>query len=182
MVEFKGKFDEQVQKSLNKRVFKTASIVILVFSAVILLFGIIGLIWGEDKEDFVYAMYCVCFAILFYPIYLGIYAITSKFIKPNLAMMSAETEQQFQFFEDKFMCSQIKGEEFSDFMQAKYPMLFKVVETASQYFLYITRVQCYVINKADITAGSVDELNNILTNNLGEKFKKLKNTKNKSKK
>ena len=174
MVEFKGKFDERVQQSVNKRSFKTSSIIILVFSAVIILFGVVGLIWGEDHEDFVYAMYCVSFGVLFYPIFCGIYSIIRKFIKPNLAMMSAETEQQFQFFDDRFMCSQIKGDEFNDFMQAKYSVLFRVIETKEQYFLYISRTQCYVINKADITAGSVEELNKILTNNLGEKFKKFK--------
>ena len=174
MVEFKGKFDERVQQSVNKRSFKTSSIIILVFSAVLILFGIVGLIWGTDHEDFVYAIYCVSFGVLFYPLFCGIYAIMRKFIKPNLAMMSAETEQQFQFFDDRFMCSQIKGDEFNDFMQAKYSMLFRAIETKEQYFLYISRTQCYVINKADITAGSVEELNKILTNNLGEKFKKFK--------
>lgn len=174
MVEFKGKFDERVQQSINKRAFKTSSVIVWVFSAVILVFGIIGLIWGEDHEDFVYAMYCVSFAVLFYPLYAGIYAIMRKFVKPNMAMMSAQTEQQFQFFEDRFMCSQIKGEEFNDFLQAKYSVLFRVVETKEQYFLYISRAQCYVVNKADITAGTIDELNNILASNLGEKFKKLK--------
>ena len=174
MVEFKGKFDEHVQQSINKRAFKTSSIIILVFSAVLIIVGIIGLVWGEDKEDFAYAMYCVTFGVLFYPIFLAVYAIMRKFIKPNLTLMSAQTEQQFQFFEDRFMCSQVKGDEFNDFMQAKYSVLFKVIETQSQYFLYISRTQCYVVNKADITAGTVDELNKILASNLGEKFKKLK--------
>lgn len=179
MVEFRGKFDERVQQSVNKRAFKTSSVIVLVFSAIILVVGIIGLIWGADKEDFVYSMYCVTFGVLFYPIYLGIYAIMRKFIKPNMTIMSATTEQQFQFFEDRFMCSQIKGEEFNDFMQAKYSVLFKVIETASQYFLYISRAQCYVINKADITAGTIEELNQIFSNNLMEKFKKLKAKENK---
>lgn len=174
MVEFRGKFDERVQQSVNNRAFKTSSIVILGFCGILLVLGIIGLIFGEDHEDFVYAMYCVSFAALFYPLYAVIYAIMRKLIKPSMAIMSAQTEQQFQFFEDRFMCSQIKGDEFNDFMQAKYSVFFRVIETTSQYFLYISRTQCYVINKADITAGTVDELNKILSNNLGEKFKNLR--------
>ena len=96
-----------------------------------------------------------------------------------MAMMSSQTDQQFQFFEDRFMCSQIKGDEFNDFMQAKYSVFLKVIETQEQYFLYISHTQCYVINKADITAGSIDELNKIFSSNLGVKFKKAKVKKNK---
>ena len=174
MVEVRGKFDENVLKSVNKRSFKIASIIILIFSALVLLVGIVGVVWGEDAEDLGMGIYCICLALLCYPIFCGIYAIIKKFVKPNSGLISAETEQQFQFFEDRFMCSQIKGEEFNDFMQAKYSVLFKIIETKEQYFLYLTRVQCFVINKADITSGSVDELNNILITALGEKFKKLK--------
>ncbi len=174
MVEFKGKFDEKVQNSVEKRSFKTASIIIAVFSAVLLLLGVIGLVWGEDHEDLVYSIYCLMLGVLFYPLYLIIYAIMRKFIKPNTALISNETEQQFQFFEDRFICSQIKGDEFNDFMQAKYSVLFKVIETKEQYFLYISRAQCFVVNKADLTAGSIEELNNTLSLNLGERFKRLK--------
>ena len=51
MIEFKGKFDENVFKSVNKRSFKTTSIVLLVLCAILLVLGIVGVVWGEDAVD-----------------------------------------------------------------------------------------------------------------------------------
>ncbi len=174
MIEFKGKFDENVFKSVNKRSFKTTSIVLLVLCAILLVLGIVGVVWGEDAVDHNLGLELIAWSVIFYPLFCGIYFIMRKFVKPTSALMSADTEQQFQFFEDRFMCSQTKGEEFNDFMQAKYSVLFRVIETNEQYFLYLTRTQCFVINKADITSGSIDELNEILHKAMGEKFKNLK--------
>lgn len=36
--------------------------------------------------------------------------------------------------------------------------------------MYISKMQCYVIDKASLTQGTFEELNAILQNNLGVKF------------
>ena len=174
MVEFKGKFDENVQKSVEKRSFKIASLTLLPLCALVLIVGIIGAVFGEDAEDLSMGIYLICLSLCAYPFFCLLYVILRKLVKPNSSLMSAETEQQFQFFEDRFMCNQVKGNEFNDFMQAKYSVLFRVIETKEQYFLYLSRTQCFVINKVDLTSGTIDELNRILTNALTVKFKGLK--------
>ena len=174
MIEFKGKFDEKAQISVNKRSFKSASIFILIICAILLVVGIIGLIFREDAEDLGAAIYCIVLSVLCYPLFCGIYAIMLKFFKTNSKLISDSTEQQFQFFEDNFICSQKKGDEFNDVMQAKYSVLIKVIETKEQYFIYITKTSCLVINKVDLTSGTIEELNEIFVKELGEKFKKLK--------
>ena len=174
MVEFNGKFDEKAQTSGSKRSFKSGSIFILIFCAILLVVGIIGLIFREDAEDLGSAIYCIVLSVLFYPLFCGIYAIMRKSLKNNSKLVGDSTEQQFQFFEDGFICSQTKGDEFKDVMQAKYSVLIKIIETKEQYFIYITKTSCFVINKADLTAGTLEELNTILTNALGPNFKKSK--------
>ena len=174
MVEFKGLLDENAQKAVDNRSFKIASKIILIFCAIVLLVGVIGLIFGKDNEDLTYAIYFIVWSVIFYPIYLGVYYLIRKLAKNKSTLISSQTEQSFQFFEDRFVASQIKGDEFNDFIQAKYSIFTSVIETKENYLLYISKIQCYVIKKADLTSGSLEEFNQILTTNLGKKFKPLK--------
>lgn len=174
MVEFKGVLDENAQKAVENRSFKIASKIILIFSAIMFLVGGIGLIFGKDNEDLSYAIFCIVWAVVFYPVFIGLYYLIKKFVKNKSPLISSQTEQSFQFFEDRFVASQIKGEEFNDFLQAKYSIFTSVIETKECYLLYFSKMQCYVIKKADLTLGSLEEFNQILTNNLGTKFKLLK--------
>lgn len=59
-------------------------------------------------------------------------------------------------------------------LTAAYSYCYKIKETATHYFIYISYAQAFVVPKADIVEGSIEELNSILSSNLGEKFKRSK--------
>ncbi len=88
-------------------------------------------------------------------------------------ILSSDTVETYQFYPDKLVITQKKGNEFEAITTTRYSYLYSVDETADRYFLRISKSQSHVVNKADLTQGSIPELNVILHANLGEKFKSL---------
>ncbi len=88
--------------------------------------------------------------------------------------MSPDTVQTYQFYPDKIIITQQNGDNYNATTTTDYSSLYKVEETADCYFLYISKVQSHVVNKADLKQGTIEELNVILHAGLGSKFKSLK--------
>ena len=89
-------------------------------------------------------------------------------------ILSSDTVEVFQFYPDKLVITQRKGDEYEAITTAKYSYLYKVEETVSTYFLFISKVQSHVVNKSDLTQGTLAELNSILASNLGPKFRQVR--------
>ena len=172
MVEFKTKLDASKTRAVNLNTFKRLW---WLFAAVSLLFialGIIGLLAGEDSEDMYYAIFCLVVGVLFTPLVMLLSAVIQKSINKSASYISDHTDETYIFDEDKITVTQEKGEEFSAVTTAKYSYLYKVIENKGYYFLYISKMQCHVIDKQSITSGSLEELNVLLSNNLGVRFKR----------
>ena len=173
MIEFQGKFDSSASTALNKRVFKKLWWLFAVSSVVFVLLGILLTAFAEDTSDIVLGTLLIVFGLVFEPLVKLISRSMQKRLNKSMNILSPDTVQIFQFYPDKLVITQRKGDEYEALTTAKYSYLYKVEETVSYYFLYISKSQSHVVNKADLVQGSLAELSEIFATNLGGKFKKV---------
>lgn len=86
------------------------------------------------------------------------------------SILNAETVQDFEFYDDHYTSRMNSGDMYNALSTARYCYLFKVVETKTHYFLYVSDSQAEVVDKLGLVEGSLQELNDIFARNLGEKF------------
>ena len=174
MIEFQGRFDSSTSYALNKRVFKKLWWLFVLCSLFLVAMGSLGIVFAEDFSDVVLGAILIVLGALFTPLVMALTKKIQKKQNESMNILSPDTVQIFQFYPDKLVITQRKGEEYEAMTTAKYSYLYKVEETDSTYFLFISRVQSHVVNKADLTQGTIEELNAIFASNLGYKFKKMK--------
>ncbi|MDE5667472.1 MAG: YcxB family protein [Clostridia bacterium] len=85
--------------------------------------------------------------------------------------ISSDTEEIYTFDEEYITVTQTKGDVFFATSKARYSYIYKAYEDQNYYYLYISKLQSHVIDKASITQGTLDELRTLLKTNLGDKFK-----------
>ena len=174
MIEFQGRFDSNSTTALNRRVFKKLWWLFVICSLTLGLVGILLVAFPEDFSDIILGVLLMCFGALFTPFVILLTKLIQKKQNQSMNILSPDTVQVFQFYPDKLIITQRKGDEYEAMTTAKYSYLYKVEETVSNYFLYISKVQSHVVNKADLTQGTLGDLNEILKANLGDKFKQVK--------
>lgn len=174
MIEFVGKFDSSVTQSLNNRQFKKLWWLFVVFSVLFVFIGVIGLLLPEDESDKIFGIVMIVIGILFTPLCFLLTKLLQKNIDKSMSILSGETIETYRFYQDKLIITQNKGEEFEAVTTAKYSYLYQVEETATHYFLKISKMQSHVVNKSNLTQGTIEELNAILSSNLGVKFKSVR--------
>lgn len=182
MIEFKTKLDENTVACLAKFQLKKLFLMLIGVSALFVLVGTLILVLADnffDEYGWITgnALMGICFivlGVLFTPVVIVIIKSSQKKLNKSMSVMSDETEVVYTFSEDEITVSQKKGDDFEGFTRAKYNYLFKVVETKTHYILYVSKVQCHVIDKATLTQGSLEELNAHLSNNLHQKFQPMK--------
>ena len=174
MIEFVGKFDGNAANSVTKRQIKKLWWAYALFSLIFFGVGVLGVLMPEDNSDITFGIVMMVFGVLFTPLCLLVTKLMQNNLNKSMHVLSSETVETYQFFPDKLIISQRKGEEFEAVTTAQYSYLYKVEETRTQYFMKISKVQSHVVNKADLTQGTIEELNAIFANNLGIKFKAAK--------
>lgn len=170
MIEFVGKFDSSVTKSLNNRQFKKLWWLFALVSLLLIVVGVLGVMMPEDSSDMVFGVVMIIFGVLFTPLVMLLTKVTQKKLDKSMTVLSEDTTEIFQFYPDKLIITQRKGDEFEAVTTARYSYLYRVEETQTHYFLRISKVQSHVVNKANLTQGSIEELNSILYANLGTSF------------
>ena len=171
MVEFKSRLDSSKSTALNNRAFKKLLWVYVVLTLIIIAIGVIGIIFREDNSDFVLGIVLIVFGLLITP--LG-YLFTRFLQKRNdkvTVYISSDTEEIYTFDEEYITVTQTKGDVFFATSKARYSYIYKAYEDQNYYYLYISKLQSHVIDKASITQGTLDELRTLLKTNLGDKFK-----------
>ncbi len=174
MIEFIGKFDENVTKNLNTHFYKKHWWLYVLCSVAFILFGVFGIFVREDNSDLALAIFLIVFGVLFTPITMLLTSVLQKNMNKSMHILSSDTVETYQFYPDKLVITQKKGDEFEAVTTTRYSYFYSIEETTDRYFLRISKSQSHVVNKADLTQGSIPELNVILHANLGEKFKSLK--------
>ncbi len=171
MIEFIGKFDDNVSSNLNKRFYKKYWWAYAIFSILFILIGISGIIFREDRSDLYAGIFIIAFGVLFTPLTMTLTHFMQKRFNRSMSILSPDTVETFRFFADRIEIIQKKGDEYVSTTSARYSYLYMVEETKDRYFLRISKSQSHVVNKADLTQGSIAELNVILHANLGNRFK-----------
>lgn len=169
MVIVETKFDESVAKTLNKVSLKKLGLVMGIIS---LLFTILGVINILDDE-LVSGIIWIAAGILYIPIVIILTKVMQKKSNKTMSVLSNETIEKFQFDEEYMTIYLTKGDDYYSETKARYNYLFKALETETDFILYISNMQAHVIPKVRIIEGSTEELRELLSNNLKDKFKKL---------
>ena len=77
-------------------------------------------------------------------------------------------------FRDEEFTVSSDSEEFSGRNVTKYTILVKVYETEKYFFIYISKRQLYVVDKATIEGGTAEDLREKLSSVLGKKYIRCK--------
>lgn len=170
MVIVESTLDENVTKALNKASFKKLTILMLVVSLIFILLGIMNIFNDNLVGGFIW----IIVGILYMPLVMLLTKINQKRINKTLSILSVETKERYEFNNEFILIQQQKGEDYSCETKAKYNYIFQVLETNDDFILYISNVQAHVVPKNKIIEGTVEELREILSNNLKDKYKKSK--------
>lgn len=170
MIEFRTKFDSSKTNAVNKNTFKRFAWAFVLFSAIFIAIGIAEIAVG-DAEDLSYGIFLLVVGVLFMPLVWVLTKIIQRSLDRSMSIMSSETEEIYTFEEDYIKIDSRRGDEYHGFTEAKYTYLYRVIENDKFYFLYISKAQCHVVDKASLTVGTLVELNSLLRAQLGPKFK-----------
>lgn len=107
----------------------------------------------------------------------ALWAVFLWFVKPkiryNKNKLIHNMENEFVFTEDGFtMCQHGDGIDSSGNME--YSAVFKVFEAKEFFYIYLTKNQVYMIEKATLEGGSAYDLRELLIKNVGMSKYKLK--------
>lgn len=169
MIKFESRLNPEKLKQLNKHTMKKVWWAYLVISLSFVIWGIF-----ELDEYFIVGLMLILFGVLFTPILLLATNSSSKKAGKDMPLMSEQTMQNYVFDYESIYIEEQKGDDYRAEVTMKYSCLNSVNETATEYFLYISKAQAHVISKSELVEGSLDELNDIFARNLGAKFKPYK--------
>ncbi len=171
MIEFRSAIDESKTATLNKHAFKRLWWLFAIISLILIGLGIMGLVMQEDESDVVYGIFCIVFGVGITPLALLLTKFFQKRINKSAAFINPETVEIIRFDDEKMIINQSLHDVFSSVTEAKYSYIYKVIETTDNYLVYISKQLCHVIDKKSITCGSLQELDDLLYRNLGDRFK-----------
>lgn len=179
MVEFKTRYDDETLDKLTKIQITKSNGVIRIFMALFIIIGVLLLIIAYDKYTTggVYYFYlfvsvmAISFGLLYPSSMRKAIKKTQEKQNQSSTTTSAETEILFKFDKDRLFILTTKGEKFRSAVESDYDYIFKVYEDDTTYILYISQIECYIINKSNLISGSHEEFMEILHSHLSpEKF------------
>ena len=170
MVEFKSVFSADKVNVANERSIKKTRSLFFVIMGVC---GVLGLLLvcvalEENQKNHDMSLYNMCAGIALIVVGVFYYPFLKWFsrkfqnkINNTMSLISSQTEEYYRFDEEKIYIKTTKGNEYKSVVEAKYNYINNIVETNDYYFLYISKVQCHILGKADLVSGSLEELNAI---------------------
>ncbi len=90
-----------------------------------------------------------------------------------LTKITNNVEEKHLFLDDSFTV-ETKGKNLTSSATVKYDLLKKVYEDKEYFYIYISKNQAYIVDKATVSDGSEGELRNRLVSAVGEKKYKYK--------
>ncbi|MDR0831962.1 MAG: hypothetical protein LBM99_03580 [Bacillales bacterium] len=169
MIEIKSKFDATMTENMNKAQLKKLGPFMFIVSGIFIILGLLMFLYFEEFE-FSGIVFMVI-GVLYIPLVKVLTKVFQKGINKSMTVLSSETIQYFRFEEKRVFIETVKGDLYKENVDADYSFLYKAVESKEGYMLYISRIQAFYIHKADFITGTSFELNTLLINNLGIKFK-----------
>lgn len=179
MVEFKTRFDSETLNKLNdiqinksKKMMRGFMLFFFIMGALLLIFAVDEYKSGESYYFSLYmAIFSIAFGILFPFMLKGAMKRNQAKQNQSSSTISDETEMLFKFDEKRLFISTTKGEKFRSAIDADYDYIYRVYEDDDTYILYISKIECYILNKSDLISGTHEEFVKILRDNISsEKF------------
>ncbi len=143
----------------------------VVFAVVCILGGVADIVLNDEVE---LGIFLIVFGVIFAPLLVLFASIGQKNSVKTMPLVSDETKETYIFDEDKVTILQQLRDDYYGSIITKYMYLFNVTETATHYFLYISRNHAHVVPKDSLVEGSLEQLNEIFLRQLGNKFKPYK--------
>lgn len=171
MIEFKQKLDSNKSRALNNSMFKKYLWLYVLLSVLVIVFGALGILFGEDSSDFVVGVSLIVLGILIIPLGYVLARYLQKCTDKSATYISENTEETYTFDEQYITLTQTRGDVFTSTLKAKYSYIYKASEDKNYFYLYISKMQSHVIDKSSITQGTLEEVCALLKANLGDKFK-----------
>ncbi len=122
------------------------------------------LLWGYSTYLLVLAIFATGFLLLEWFFYLRLPAIQYR----NAGKI-AGAKNEFVFTEKRMEVSSTAGD-YVGSAEMEYDTLYRIYETGTYFFLYLQKGQYYVVNKATVRGGSVEELRSTLIGAVGGRY------------
>ncbi len=166
MIKFHNVLDVSASKKLNSHDMRKLAVMLVVLCVSFVLAGVVFVLIDELGLG----IFIIAFGLLF-PLLLTV-SVKKKQndSQKSHAILNTQTVQDFEFYDDHYTSRVNSGDMYNALSTARYCYLFKVVETKTHYFLYVSDSQAEVVDKLGLVEGSLQELNDIFSRNLGEKF------------
>lgn len=164
------KDNTQASTKQFNRIIKNSILMLAVLGLIVVVLGVISLVGGKDLPDYdaSYGIYLIVWGILF-PLVLGIlfYFIFKKQYTSNKIYFGNVT---FKFNDEQFSY-EIKNENSTANVVAKYNSLYKAIENKDSFIFYISSNSFTILDKSsEITGGNFADLRLLLNEKLGKKF------------
>ncbi len=169
MVKFETKLNADSTKQINKHSFARLGLVMLFFSILFIAIGLVGYFSGSDDADRAMGIAFMVFGVLFAPLVWVITLLLQKYLNKSAKYITDGTDEIYIFDDETLHIKQVSKRMQSE-STYNYDFLYKVMENATHYFLYISKMQCHVVPKNSITEGDINALNELLRQKLGKKF------------
>lgn len=170
MVKFRTTLDSSASQSLNSHDMRRLVLMEVILCVSFVLAGIV-FIWIDEMG---LGIFIIAFGLLF-PLMLSlIVKQKQKSLNKSTAIISEQTVQEFEFYDDHYTVTTTSGSMYNATATAQYCYLFRVCETKTHYFLYVSPSQAEVVAKSGLLDGSIEQLNDIFARNLGPKFQYYK--------
>jgi hypothetical protein len=168
MIEFKTNFGPEILKSLQKFQMRKMKWLFIAFSIFFIAMGLLS-IFDAVEPDIGSGIFLICFGTFYMPVIGLITFPIAKRQNKTMKILDQETTNYFRFDEFKVYQEMVKYEDYKATIESSYPILHRVCETKTHFFMYISNMQAHVIPKKDIISGTVEELSEIFARSLGKK-------------
>lgn len=174
MVEFKTSWDEktlekitEIQLEKNKKFLRGIAVFFMVMGLLLLLIAYDDYKSGESYYYSLFvAVFSIAFGILFPSFMKSAIKRNQESQNRSSSTLTADTEMLFKFDKDRMFIFVTKGEKFRSAIDTDYDYIFKVVEDEETFVLYVSKMECYVLNKTNLISGTLDEFYEILKTRL----------------
>lgn len=113
MVQFHSKLDSSKTAAINRNTFRRLWWVLVVFSALFILLGVIGIVLTEDMGDVIISALFITVGVCFAPLVLIIANVTQKKVNKSASFISNDTDEIYTFDTDRFTVVQRKADVFN---------------------------------------------------------------------
>lgn len=182
MVEFKTTFDADKVNKLNQRQLGKTKRAFTILMTIFVVLGVLMICIASEEfsessdeawSSLFLGVFLIVFGILYYPIVKLFAKKYQNKINKTTTLLSSQTEEIYKFDEDKLFIFTTKGDEYKSAVETNYTYINNVVETDDAYYLYVSKIQCHVINKNELISGTFEELNKIFAKHFpGDKLRK----------